>query len=205
MSVEEAARILAAARVPATPGSRKRRRRYEVEPQVDRSPEQDEEQFVTVGIFQPVHWQNLIIKARVHWARYFCFADEDTINSILKEAMGVEIMAFENVVFLLKTFTPCLPKMVHKRHSDVYRIETTIKHDRNVSITPPFLQGYCTLDRLTWAMKRLIVSNCHCRPQERTFPKAKSYAIAIKHGINISKKLFWFAKHASQTPKLYGC
>jgi hypothetical protein len=33
-------------------------------------------------------------------------------------------------------------KMVQKRHSDVYRIETTIKHDINVSITPPFLQGY---------------------------------------------------------------
>jgi hypothetical protein len=33
-------------------------------------------------------------------------------------------------------------KMVQKRHSDVYKIETTIKHDINVSITPPFLQGY---------------------------------------------------------------
>jgi hypothetical protein len=32
-------------------------------------------------------------------------------------------------------------KMVRKRHSDVYRIETTIKCDINVSITPPFLQG----------------------------------------------------------------
>jgi hypothetical protein len=32
-------------------------------------------------------------------------------------------------------------KMVQKRHGDVYRIETTIKHDINVSITPPFLQG----------------------------------------------------------------
>jgi hypothetical protein len=44
------------------------------------------------------------------------------------------------VVFLLKTFTPCLQtvkKWFKKRHSDVYRIETTIKHDINVSITPP--------------------------------------------------------------------
>jgi hypothetical protein len=98
MSVEEAARILAAARVPPTPGSRKRRRRYEVDPLADGSPEQDEETFETVGIFQPVHWQNLIVKARVHWARYFCFADEDTINNILKEAMGVEIMALENAM-----------------------------------------------------------------------------------------------------------
>jgi hypothetical protein len=32
-------------------------------------------------------------------------------------------------------------KMLQKHHSDVYRIETTIKHDINVSITPPFLQG----------------------------------------------------------------
>jgi hypothetical protein len=32
-------------------------------------------------------------------------------------------------------------KMVQKRHSNAYRIETTIKHDINVSITPPFLQG----------------------------------------------------------------
>jgi hypothetical protein len=32
-------------------------------------------------------------------------------------------------------------KMVQKRRSDVYRIETTIKCDINVSITPPFLQG----------------------------------------------------------------
>jgi hypothetical protein len=44
------------------------------------------------------------------------------------------------VGFILQTFTPCLPT-VQKRHSDVYRIETTIKHDINVSITPPFLQG----------------------------------------------------------------
>jgi hypothetical protein len=41
------------------------------------------------------------------------------------------------VVFILQTFTPCLPT-VRKRHSDVYRIETTIKRDINVSITPPF-------------------------------------------------------------------
>jgi hypothetical protein len=33
-------------------------------------------------------------------------------------------------------------KMVSKRHSHVYRIETTIKSDINVSITPPFLQWY---------------------------------------------------------------
>jgi hypothetical protein len=33
-------------------------------------------------------------------------------------------------------------KMVKKPHSDVYRIETTIRSDINVSITPPFLQGY---------------------------------------------------------------
>jgi hypothetical protein len=47
------------------------------------------------------------------------------------------------VVFILQTFTPCLPtvkKWFKKRHSDVYRIETTIKHDINVSITPLFLQ-----------------------------------------------------------------
>jgi hypothetical protein len=49
------------------------------------------------------------------------------------------------VVFILQTFTPCLPNgqnRVQKRHSDVDRIETTIKHDINVSITPTFLQGY---------------------------------------------------------------
>jgi signal recognition particle subunit SEC65 len=33
-------------------------------------------------------------------------------------------------------------KMGQKRHSDVCRIENTIKCDINVSITPPFLQGY---------------------------------------------------------------
>jgi hypothetical protein len=42
------------------------------------------------------------------------------------------------VVFILQTFKK---KMVQKRHSDVYRIEITIKRDKNVSITPPFLQG----------------------------------------------------------------
>jgi hypothetical protein len=31
--------------------------------------------------------------------------------------------------------------MVQKRHSDVCRIETTIKHDINVSITPLFYKG----------------------------------------------------------------
>jgi hypothetical protein len=44
------------------------------------------------------------------------------------------------VVFILQTFTPCLPT-VQKRHSDVYIIETTIKHDINVSITPLFYKG----------------------------------------------------------------
>jgi hypothetical protein len=50
------------------------------------------------------------------------------------------------VVFILQTFSYAVSangqKMVQKCHSDVYRIETTIKHDINVSITPPFLQGY---------------------------------------------------------------
>jgi hypothetical protein len=32
-------------------------------------------------------------------------------------------------------------KMVQKRHSDVYRIETTIKHDINVFITPLSTRG----------------------------------------------------------------
>jgi hypothetical protein len=48
------------------------------------------------------------------------------------------------VIFVLQTFTPCLPtvkKWFKNAHSDVYRIETTIKYDINVSITPPFLQG----------------------------------------------------------------
>jgi hypothetical protein len=46
------------------------------------------------------------------------------------------------VVFILQTFMPCLPT-VKKRFKNatatsIYRIETTIKHDINVSITPPF-------------------------------------------------------------------
>jgi hypothetical protein len=94
MSIEEAARILAATQVPPTPSGRKRRRR-QVELEV--SPEQEEE-FEAVGSFQTSHWQNLLLKARVHWARYFCFADEETINNILKDAMGDEIMSDENSI-----------------------------------------------------------------------------------------------------------
>jgi hypothetical protein len=45
------------------------------------------------------------------------------------------------VIFFLQTFTPCLPT-VKKWFKNVYRIETTIKSDINVSITHPFLQGY---------------------------------------------------------------
>jgi hypothetical protein len=49
-------------------------------------------------------------------------------------------------------------KMVQKRHSDVYRIETTIKSDINVSITPPFLQGWLPIELLPsqWASSALV-------------------------------------------------
>jgi hypothetical protein len=92
MTVEEASRILAAARNPPPTPSRKRRRRHVAE---EGSPDLEEE-FETVGNFLPLHWQNLMIKSRLHWARYFCFADEDTINVILREGMGEDIMAPEN-------------------------------------------------------------------------------------------------------------
>jgi hypothetical protein len=95
MTVEEASRILAAARNPPPTPSRKRQRRYNAHQSMEGSPEQEEE-FETVGNFQPMHWQNLMVKARTHWARYFSFVDEDTINVVLRDGMGEEIMAIEN-------------------------------------------------------------------------------------------------------------
>jgi hypothetical protein len=95
MSVEEASRILAASRnFPSTP-TRKRRRCHPGPLPIEGSPEQEEE-FEAVGNFLPLHWQNLMLKARVHWARYFSFVDEETINTVLRDGMGDEIMAMEN-------------------------------------------------------------------------------------------------------------
>jgi hypothetical protein len=48
-------------------------------------------------------------------------------------------------------------KMVQKRHSDVYRIETTIKHDINVSITPLFYKGTYHLTPNLAAVKYLYL------------------------------------------------
>jgi hypothetical protein len=49
---------------------------------------------------------------------------------------------------VMETFTPCLPT-VKKGFKNAYRIETTIKHDINVSITPPFLQQYVRVGKET--------------------------------------------------------
>jgi hypothetical protein len=94
MTVDEAMRLLTAAQdPPPTPGRRRRRRGQPIA--TEGSPEEEEE-FETVGSFQPAHWQNLMLKSRQHWARYFCFADEDAVNMIVKDGMGEDILAPEN-------------------------------------------------------------------------------------------------------------
>jgi hypothetical protein len=84
------------ARIPATGSSstsentstRKRRR-----PLGDIDEEDCDEE---VTGFNHTHWKNLLSKSRLHWARWFCVADEATVNKILVEAMGPEIMEREN-------------------------------------------------------------------------------------------------------------
>jgi hypothetical protein len=91
MSVAEASRILAiaAGSPPATPSGRKRRSGLG-----DIGDEEDCDEEVTG--FNHAHWKNLLSKTRLHWARWFCLANEETVNKILVEAMGPEIMDRDN-------------------------------------------------------------------------------------------------------------
>jgi hypothetical protein len=66
-------------------------------------------------------------------------------------------------------------KMVSKRHSDVYRIETTMKSDINVSITPPFLQGYVCI-----ILKILLHSSGIKTESESVSEMAKGYPPGLR-------------------------
>jgi hypothetical protein len=92
MSIAEATRILAnVANSPLETTSGRKRRR----PLGDIG-EVEEDCEVEVSGFNQTHWKNLLSKSRLHWARWFCVADEATVNKILVESMGSEIMEREN-------------------------------------------------------------------------------------------------------------
>jgi hypothetical protein len=115
-------------------------RRHVAEQQsMEGSPEQEEE-FETVGNFQPFHWQNLMLKARLHWARYFSFVDEDTINMVLKEGMGEDIMAPENSMAYDLAFSKV------RAWGRQWQCETIKRFVAHVS--PSFPQGLVSLQSL---------------------------------------------------------
>jgi hypothetical protein len=91
MTVAEAARILAVAAgsPPPTPSGRKRRRGLG-----DIGDDEDCDEEVTG--FNHAHWKNLLSKSQLHWARWFSVSNEETVNNILAEAMGPEIMERDN-------------------------------------------------------------------------------------------------------------
>ena len=105
LSAEEAQRILddAAAQksAPQTLSARKRRRvrsamPHEESPPPDGDGSSQEEVFNDEVGFTSVHWKQLSHVSRVHWARWFGFRNEESVNIVLKKAMGDEICSPEN-------------------------------------------------------------------------------------------------------------